>query len=38
MSEQNRRMVEQWLMKSKSDWVTIEILTASEKCPASLET
>ena len=34
MSDQTREAVRQWLAKAESDWSTVEILTASEHCPA----
>jgi HEPN domain-containing protein len=33
MSDQTREAVRQWLAKADSDWVTIEILMASARCP-----
>jgi HEPN domain-containing protein len=33
MNEHNNEAVQQWLIKAQSDWDTVEILTASEKCP-----
>lgn len=34
MSDQIREAVKQWLARAESDWSTIEILTASDHCPA----
>ena len=34
MSDKIREAVKQWLAKAESDWSTIEILTASDHCPA----
>ena len=33
MNDQDREAVKQWLAKAKSDWDTVEILTASPRCP-----
>lgn len=33
MSDQTREAVRQWLTKADSDWITIEILMASARCP-----
>jgi len=33
MNEQTREAVRQWLAKAQSDWETVEILTASKRCP-----
>jgi len=34
MNEQAREAVRQWQAKAQSDWETVEILTASKRCPA----
>lgn len=34
MNEQNSEAVRQWRVKAQSDWDTVEILTASRRCPA----
>ncbi len=34
MKDEIREAVRQWRAKAESDWVSIEILTASERCPA----
>jgi len=33
MNEQTREAVRQWRAKAQSDWETVEILTASKRCP-----
>jgi len=33
MNEQTREAVRQWRAKAQSDWKTVEILTASQRCP-----
>jgi hypothetical protein len=34
MNDQTREAVRQWRAKAQSDWTTVEILLASERCPA----
>ena len=34
MNDQTREAVRQWRAKARSDWTTVEILLASERCPA----
>ena len=34
MNDQTREAVRQWWAKAQSDWTAVEILLASERCPA----
>jgi len=34
MNDQTRESVRQWRAKAQSDWTAVEILMASERCPA----
>ena len=34
MNDQTREAVRQWRAKAQSDWTAVEILLASERCPA----
>ena len=34
MNDQTREAVRQWRQKAQSDWIAVEILLASERCPA----
>jgi len=34
MNDQTREAVRQWQAKAQSDWTAVEILLASERCPA----
>lgn len=34
MNDQTREAVRQWREKAQSDWTAVEILLASERCPA----
>ena len=34
MKDETREAVQQWRAKAQSDWTTVEILLASERCPA----
>lgn len=36
MNDKIRESVRQWRAKAQSDWKTVEILTASEHCPADV--
>ncbi len=33
MNDKNNEAVQQWIIKAKSDWDAVEILTESKKCP-----
>lgn len=33
MNDETRAAVREWLDKAQSDWTTVEILTADERCP-----
>jgi HEPN domain-containing protein len=34
MNDQTREAIRQWRAKARSDWTAVEILMASERCPA----
>ncbi len=36
MNDQTREAVRQWRAKAQSDWTAVEILMASERCPAEM--
>jgi len=36
MNDQTREAVRQWRAKARSDWTAVEILMASERCPAEM--